>query len=222
MIAFSTRPGRHLARPAQHRRHAEAAFQRRALAAGERRLAAVRPGEVLGAVVGGEDDDRVVVDAHVLELLHDRRRRCRRAAPCRLPGSTSRSRALRMFSYLSERWVTTCMRVGLSQRKNGLLSFFALSRNLKASVEDLVVDRLHALGIERARIFDPLLADLAPARLHRRRRRRRSPSMDHVARPDLVQERLRVVAMGRILHRVEVIEVAEELVEAVHASAGTR
>ena len=61
---------RHLARPADHRRHAEAAFHDRALALRERRLSAVRPGEDLGAVVGGEDDDGVVVDAHVLELLH--------------------------------------------------------------------------------------------------------------------------------------------------------
>ncbi len=46
--------GRHLARPAQDARHAEAAFHHGALAAGERRLSAVRPGEVLGAVVGRE------------------------------------------------------------------------------------------------------------------------------------------------------------------------
>ena len=64
--------GRHLARPADDAGHAEAAFQRRALAAGERRLAAVGPGEVLGAVVGGEDDDRVVLEPVVLQLLHDR------------------------------------------------------------------------------------------------------------------------------------------------------
>ncbi len=38
----------------------------------ERRRAAVRPGEHFGAVVGGEDDDGVIVHAHVLELLHDR------------------------------------------------------------------------------------------------------------------------------------------------------
>ena len=37
---------------------------------------------------------------------------------------------LRSFSYFSERWVTMCMRVGLSQRKNGLPSALALSMNL--------------------------------------------------------------------------------------------
>ena len=40
--------------------------------------------------------------------------------------------------------------------------------------------------------------------------------VDHVARADLRPEVLRVVRMAGVLHRVEVIEVAEELVEAVH------
>ena len=39
--------------------------------------------------------------------------------------------------------------------------------------------------------------------------------MDHVARADDVQQVLRIVGMCRVFHRVEVIEVAEELVEAV-------
>ena len=39
---------------------------------------------------------------------------------------------LRIFSYLSERWVTMCMRVGLSQQKNGLPSALAFSMNFKA------------------------------------------------------------------------------------------
>ncbi|MCY1452395.1 hypothetical protein D9M71_693100 [compost metagenome] len=40
--------------------------------------------------------------------------------------------ALRVAWYLSERWVTMCMRVGLSQTKNGLFSCLALSIKLKA------------------------------------------------------------------------------------------
>src|SRR5258705_10680192 len=40
--------------------------------------------------------------------------------------------------------------------------------------------------------------------------------MNHVAGTDAGQQRLRVVAVGRVLHRVEVIEVAIELIEAVH------
>ena len=61
---------RNLAGPAQDAGHAEAAFHDGPFALRERRVAAIGPGEGLGAVVGGEDDDGVVVHAHVLELLH--------------------------------------------------------------------------------------------------------------------------------------------------------
>ena len=78
------------------------------------------------------------------------------------------------------------MRVGLSHRKNGLLSALALSRNLSALVEDLVVDRLHPLRIQLAVVLDPLLADLAPARLHRRIVDIGRTAMDDVTRCDFV------------------------------------
>ena len=61
---------RHLARPSDHRRRAEAALHDGAFALRERRLSAIWPGEYLGAVVGSEDHDGVVIHAHVLELLH--------------------------------------------------------------------------------------------------------------------------------------------------------
>src|SRR4051794_28589360 len=61
---------RHLARPADHRRHAESALQYRALALREWRLPAIGPGEDLGAVVSGEDYDGVIIDAQIFELLH--------------------------------------------------------------------------------------------------------------------------------------------------------
>ena len=67
-----------------------------------------------------------------------------------------------------------------------------------------------------ARPRDLLLADLAPARIDGRVVGVGRPGVQHVARADLVLEVLRIVGMERVLHRVEVIEVAEELVEAVH------
>ena len=87
---------------------------------------------------------------------------------------------------------------------------------LEGIVEDLVVDRLHPLGIERAGVLDLLLADLAPARLHRRVVGVGRPAVDHVARADRVLQVLRIVAVRRVLHRIQVVEVAEELIEAVH------
>ena len=54
------------------------------------------------------------------------------SSSCAMPASWSDQPffELRSFSYFAERWVTMCMRVGLSQRKNGLPSALALSMNL--------------------------------------------------------------------------------------------
>ena len=62
------RAGLDHAGPADHRRHAVAAFPVGVLLAAERRGAAVGPGERLGAVVGRVHDDRVVGDAELVEL----------------------------------------------------------------------------------------------------------------------------------------------------------
>ena len=85
------------------------------------------------------------VETRVLELLHHRADDVVELRHAGFVDATSRSPALRIFSYLSERWVMTCMRVGLSQTKNGLPSFSRLVDELERVVEDLVVDRLHAL-----------------------------------------------------------------------------
>jgi hypothetical protein len=50
-------------RPTDEGWRTETAFERRALATGERSLSAIRPGEVFGSVVGSEDDDCVVINA---------------------------------------------------------------------------------------------------------------------------------------------------------------
>ena len=55
--------------PADNARRAHAAFPGGQLAALEGGGAAVRVGDRLGAIVGGEDDDGIVELAHVLELL---------------------------------------------------------------------------------------------------------------------------------------------------------
>ena len=83
---------------------------------------------------------------------------------------------LRIPSYFRERCVTTCMRVGLSQRKNGLPSLRALSTNLSALVEDLVVDGLHPLRIERRRRPRSSACRSCPSAAARSGRPRRSPS----------------------------------------------
>src|SRR5262249_17508148 len=59
----------HQARPADHRRHAIAAFPVGVLLTPEGGGTAVGPGERLGAVVGGIDHDGVVSDTEVVEFL---------------------------------------------------------------------------------------------------------------------------------------------------------
>ena len=81
----------------------------------------------------------------------------------------------------------------------------------------LVVDRLHALLGERAGVLDGLLADLAEARIDRRVVAVGRLAPEHAARPELgeVGRILRIVRQLRLFLGVEVVEVAEELVEAV-------
>ena len=86
--------------------------------------------------------------------------------------------------------------------------------------DELVVAGLHPLLGERAGVLDLLLADPAPARLYGRVVLVGRPGMDHAARAEVLLE-LREILLGRIVVHlrlflgIEVIEVAEELVEAV-------
>src|SRR5262249_49746770 len=81
----------------------------------------------------------------------------------------------------------------------------ALDEVLSAG-EELLVDRLHPLRVERARVLDLLLA--LAERL----------ALEHAARAELLPKPriLRIVRVLGLLLRVQVIEVAEEFVEAVH------
>ena len=88
-------------------------------------------------------------------------------------------------------------------------------------VEALLVERLDPLDVQRAGVLEPLLADLAPPRLDRLVVLVGRPRVDDVARPVRVVEvrelvRRRPVRVLRVLVGVEVVEHAEELVEAVH------
>src|SRR6266550_904805 len=62
---------RHMTGPAQNARHAEAAFEDRPLGLSEWCCSAIGPGEKLGAIIGGKDDDGIIVNAEILQLLHN-------------------------------------------------------------------------------------------------------------------------------------------------------
>ena len=83
------------------------------------------------------------------------------------------------------------------------------------------IGRASGVGSWRQRplIDDLLLADLAPARLDGGIVGVARPAMHEVARTDRVPDRGvgRIGIPVRIRHRVEVVQIAEELIEAVHA-----
>ena len=86
------------------------------------------------------------------------------------------------------------------------------------SREKFLVDRFHALGVERAGIFDRLLADTPKNGIYCRIILIGGLGLENAARPELRAEAgvLRIVGIFRLLFGIEVIEVAEEFVEAVH------
>ena len=87
-------------------------------------------------------------------------------------------------------------------------------------LQHLVVDSLHALLRQRSGVLDPLPADSTPARLVSRIVFIGRPAVQHSARPESVPEVWevlwrRIVRRLGILLGIQVVEIAEELVEAV-------
>src|SRR5215470_5870611 len=76
---------------------------------------------------------------------------------------------------------------------------------LQAGIEELFVNGLHALGVERTGVLDLLCAI------------RHGPAVEHTARPKLLFELgvLGVVGALGLLFGIEVVEITEKLVESV-------
>src|SRR6266699_5083722 len=89
---------------------------------------------------------------------------------------------------------------------------------VERSVEELLVHRLHARGVERAGVFDGLLAYPAVGRINGWIVAIARLALENSARPELRAETLvlRVIGVLRLFLRIKVVEVAEEFVEAVH------
>ena len=98
-----------------------------------------------------------------------------------------------------------CIRVEFHQRKKGLSAFLRRLHESQRFLGDFLVDGLHAFLAERAGALDLLRAV------------RVGPGMNHAARLELL-DHCRILEIVRVLElflRVEVVERAEELVEAV-------
>ena len=98
-----------------------------------------------------------------------------------------------------------------------MLALACLSIHAEGGIGELVVDGFHALDGERAGVLDLLLADFAELRIDGGVVGVGGPGVHDPARAELLPERgrLRVVGILRLFLGVEVIEVAEELVETV-------
>ena len=84
--------------------------------------------------------------------------------------------------------------------------------------QEFLVDRLHPGGVERAGVFDHLLADPAEPGIFRGVVGVGRPAMQHIARSVRFEKGGigGVVRVFRFLMGIEMVEVAEELVEAMH------
>src|SRR5690606_9193446 len=88
--------------------------------------------------------------------------------------------------------------------------------------DELVVTGLHPFTRQRPRVLDPLLADLPPARLLGGVLLVGCPTVEDAARPEALAKLgellgIRVVGIFGLLLGVQVVEVAEELVEPMAA-----
>src|SRR5262245_6996569 len=82
----------------------------------------------------------------------------------------------------------------------------------------LIVDCLHPQASERSGVFDRLPTNSPPALMHGRVVSLAREALEHASRSILLTERRipRIVEEFRLFLGVQVIEIAEELVEAVH------
>ena len=102
--------------------------------------------------------------------------------------------------------------------KKWLLVAVRLVHESERGVDEFLVDGLHPLLRERPGVFAFLLAPGSKARIVAGRVGRRRDAFHDTARTELRPEGrvLRIVRVFRLVLGVEVIEIAEELVEAVH------
>src|SRR5262249_11746780 len=91
-----------------------------------------------------------------------------------------------------------------------------LIEELERVGEDFFVYSLHAIWTQRTCVLDPLLTDLAPARLFCGVIYIRRPTVHHVARADCCLGCRWIVWMTRIFHGIQMVKITEKFIEAVN------
>ena len=210
------RVGLDVARPANESGHAEGALPVGVLLAAKRRGRAIRPGVGMRAVVGRVDDDGVIRDAQVVERLEQRSHRG--IVLDHAVGILGEGRDALGAAVLGPHVGAEVHPGAVVPDEEGLAGLDLALDEVDRRGRGLVVDRLHPLAGQRAGVLDGLLADLAEARIHGRVVLVRGLAAEHAARPEHLAELrvLRVIEELRLLLGVEVVQVAEELIEAVN------
>ena len=190
-------------RPAHQRRDAVGAFPVGVLLVAERGHAGVGPAVHVGPVVGGVHDDRVLGDTQLVEQIQQAADRVvviqHRVVVARLPApGAAHALWLGVGAEMHVRGVEP-----YEERSFGVV--LALDE-IDCGVAEFAVAGFHPLLGERAGVFDALGAVAV------------GPGVQHAAGPEFLAELriLRIVRQFGFLFGVEVIQVAEELVEAVH------
>src|SRR5262249_55087134 len=153
------------------------------LLAAIRRRAAVGPGERLGAVVGGVDDDRVVGDAEIVELLEqltDLAVMLHHAIRIDAEPGLALGRRLEPGPDVHARRV--------EPDEERLAVAHGAVDELRCGLQELFVDRLHALLGERAGVLAFLLAPRAEAWIGARGVRCARNALENAARTELRPE----------------------------------
>lgn len=163
--------------------------------------AAVRPRPGFRAVVGAINHNGVVGDPEIVKLLQhlaDHVVMLDHAVGIKTDTGAALGGFLQMRPDMHAR--------GVEPDEKWLVILRRLRNELLLGIEDSLIHRFHPLAGERPGIFD-FLAALAIC-----------PSMQHAARTEIFLKLgvLRIVIGLRFLLRVQVIKIAEELIEAMH------
>jgi len=107
---------------------------------------------------------------------------------------------------------------GVHPAEEGFSRFVLTLDPIFSSGDEFIIAGLHPFRGEGAGVFDFLFPHLAPTRLLRRVVFLRGPTVQNTARTEFLAESwvLRVIDVLRLFFAIEVIQVAEKLIEAMN------
>ena len=204
--------------PADHLRHPEGAFPTGVLLAAEWGGRPVGPGIGVWAIVGAVDDDGVLGDTQIIECIkHLSDVSVVVDHGVVIPGLPAPGLAHALRFGVGEQ-----MHVGEVQPDEKRCVGTVLTFDeIDAGHGDVIVDSFHPLFGQRARVFDALLARRPEALIDFAAVLLGGPAFEYAARQQRVVEQRRfffggVIRVLGFLLGVEVIQVAEKLIKAVH------